>query len=160
MPVTIQFLQPNSGEITGVDGRVSKAIPVLSWRHSFSHPISTVKGHERGTTEQAEHGDFSFTKSVDSFSVELNRLCWNGRTVGSVVLSVYRTDDDKTPYLQVNLDKVIVSGVAIDGTGGEVTETVRLLYGKVTYSTSLGQQGEVNSGAHHDLLKQEVANLR
>lgn len=160
MPVTIQFLQPNSGEITGVGGRVSKAIPVLSWRHSFSQPIKSVKGQEGGSVEQAEHSDFTFTKSVDSFSVELNRLCWNGRTVGSVVLSVYRTDEDRTPYLQVNLDKVIVSGIVIDGTGGEVTETVSLIYGKVTYSTSLGLKGEVNSGAHHDLLKQEVASLR
>ena len=159
----IKFEEPGiTGEST--DTKHSGEIQVLSWSHSFNQPTKPTRSSAGGgTVEQANHSDFSITKYVDSATDDLLKLCWSGKQIGKGTFTAYRADGDNKPveYLNVLLEKIVVSNVSFGGGGGDLpTETVALAYGKVTYTyksqkvadgTSDGQQP-----VHHDLIQQEV----
>jgi type VI secretion system secreted protein Hcp len=156
-------------KISDVDGESlvadhAKEIQVLSWSHSFNQPSSAIRSSAGGgTVEQANHADFSFTKYVDSSSVPLMKLCWNGKTSAKAVFTACRSDGDAlVEYLKVEMENVIVSNISFGGgTGDLAIETVTLSYGKVTYAYH-PQQVPGNGGkgwslkSSHDLALQKV----
>jgi type VI secretion system secreted protein Hcp len=160
----IKFEEPTvEGE--SADSKHDKDIQVLSWSHSFNQPTSATRSSAGGgTVEQANHSDFSFTKYTDSATDDLLKLCWQGNQVGKVTFSAYRADGDNEPvlYLQIELEKVIVSNFSIGGGGGDIpTETISLNYGKVkyVYKKQKTEDGTADGDqpVSHDLIKQEVA---
>lgn len=151
----IVFNEPNLVGETGPDGQ--SGIQVLSWSHSFNQPTSP-KGGATGTPEQANHSDLSITKYIDAATDDLLKQCWSGRQMGGAVLTSYNTGPDNKPvrYLQITMEKIIVSNVSIGGGTGDIpTETITLSYGSVTYTT-YGPNGEPAS-VSHDLNSQTVS---
>jgi type VI secretion system secreted protein Hcp len=159
----IKFEEPGiTGEST--DTKHSGEIQVLSWSHSFNQPTKPTRSSAGGgTVEQANHSDFSITKYVDSATDDLLKLCWSGKQIGKGTFTAYRADGDNKPveYLNVLLEKIVVSNVSFGGGGGDLpTETVALAYGKVTYTYKSQKVADGTSdGAqpvYHDLIGQDV----
>jgi type VI secretion system secreted protein Hcp len=150
------------GEST--DESHKEEIQVLSWSHSFNQPTKPTRSSAGGgTVEQANHSDFSITKYLDAASDDLLKMCWNGAQIKEGKFTAYRADGDNKPvcYLEVAMEKIVVSNVSFGGGGGDLpTETVALAYGKVKYTylpqkTEDGKPGG-NQPVSHDLVLQKV----
>ena len=159
----IKFETPGvTGEST--DSNHTGEIQALSWSHSFAQPTSPTRSSAGGgTVEQANHSDFTFTKYLDSATDDLLKLCWNGKQSAKVTFCAYRADGDNKPveYLNIVMEKVVVSNVSISGGTGDLpTENIALAYGKVTYTYKPQKVADGTSDgaqpAYHDLVLQEV----
>ena len=162
--IFIKFEEPGiEGEATASSH--ANEIQVLSWSHGFNQPTSPTRSSAGGgTVEKAHHSDFSFTKYIDSSTDDLLKMCWNGKQIGKATLCAYRSNGDNTPvkYLEVALDKVIVSNISISGGAGDLpVENISLSYGKVQYSYIPQKEadgtGDGVQPVSHDLITQEVA---
>ncbi|TVR99118.1 MAG: type VI secretion system tube protein Hcp [Rhodospirillales bacterium] len=160
----LKFEEPDiEGECTATGHE--KEIQVLSWSHSFNQPTSPTRSSAgSGTVEQANHSDLSFTKYTDSASDDLLKMCWSGKQIGKGTLQLYRADGENNPvkYLEIVMEKVVVSNFSIGGGSGDVpTETVSLNYGKVQYNYIPQKQEDGTSGGNepvtHDLMTEEVS---
>ena len=163
---TNMFLKLEDPEIKGesTDSSHADQIQVLSWSHSFNQPTSPTRSSAGGgTVEMANHSDFSFTKYTDSSTDDLLKQCWSGKMIAKGTFTAYRSDGNNTPvkYLEIIMEKIIVSNVSLGGGTGDVpTETVGLSYGKVTYNyipqKEVDGTGDGVQPVYHDLIKQEV----
>lgn len=151
-----------NGEAT--DSGHKDELELMSWSHSFNQPTKPTRSTAGGgTVERANHSDFSFTKYVDQATDDLLKMCWSGKQIGKGTFTAYRADGANNPvkYLEVIMEKIIVSNVSFGGGGGDLpTETVALSYGKVTYNyipqkTADGTADGVQP-VSHDLITQEV----
>jgi type VI secretion system secreted protein Hcp len=160
------FLKLETPEIKGesTDSNHKDELQVLSWSHSFNQPTKPTRSSAGGgTVEQANHSDFSITKYVDAATDDVLKYCWNGKQIGKGTFSAYRSDGDNKAikYLEVIMEKIVISNVSFGGGGGDLpTETVALAYGKVTYNympqkTADGTADGVQP-VYHDLIGQEV----
>jgi type VI secretion system secreted protein Hcp len=160
------FLKLETPEIKGesTDSNHKDELQVLSWSHSFSQPTKPTRSSAGGgTVEQANHSDFSITKYVDAATDDVLKYCWNGKQIGKGTFSAYRSDGDNKAikYLEVIMEKIVISNVSFGGGGGDLpTETIALAYGKVTYNyipqkTADGTADGVQP-VYHDLIGQEV----
>ncbi|MFM2042410.1 MAG: hypothetical protein RLY86_986 [Pseudomonadota bacterium] len=160
----IKFTTPDiTGEAT--DSVHAGEIQVLSWSHSFNQPTSPTRSSAGGgTVEQANHADFSFTKYIDSSSDDLLKQCWTGKHIQKAVFCAYRSNGDNkaVKYLEITMEKVIISNFSIGGGTGDIpTETVTLSYGTVQYTYIPQKEDDGTSeGAQpvkHDLITQVVS---
>jgi type VI secretion system secreted protein Hcp len=160
----IKFEEPGiEGEVTATDH--ASQIEILSWSHGFSQPTSPTRSSSGGgTVEKANHSDFSFTKYIDAATDDLLKMCWSGKQIGKATVCAYRANGDNKPikYLEIAMDKVVVSNVAISGGSGDLpVENISLSYGKVQYSYMPQKEtdgtGEGVQPVSHDLMTQEVA---
>lgn len=162
----IKFTEPNiKGEATDTNHKAE--IEVLSWSHGFNQPTSPQRGSAGGgTVEMANHSDFTFSKYLDSSTDDLLQQCWSGKHIKQASFIAYRADGQSTKaakYLEVIMDRVIVSNYSVSGGGGDIPiETVSLNYGKVTYKYYPQDETKGGAGAvepvSHDLIKKEVSN--
>ena len=134
----IKFETPDIDGGSAMKGH-EKEIEVISWSHGFSQPASSVRSAAGGgTIEKADHGDFNFTKYMDSATDDLLKYCWNGKHIGKAIFKAYRADGEKTPgalYLQIEMESVVVSSYSTGGGGGDIpSESISLGYNKVTYT--------------------------
>ena len=160
----IKFEEPGiTGEASASDH--SDEIEVLSWSHSFNQPTSATRSSAGGgTVEQANHSDFTFVKYLDASTDDLLKMCWSGKQIGKATFCAYRANGDNTPvkYLEVAMDKVVVSNLSFGGGGGDLpTENISLSYGKVQYSYVTQKKtdgtGDGVQPVSHDLITQQVA---
>jgi type VI secretion system secreted protein Hcp len=160
----IKFEEPGiEGESTASNH--AKELQVLSWSHGFHQPTSPTRSSAGGgTVEKANHQDFSFTKYIDASTDDLLKMCWNGKQIGKATFCAYRANGDNTAvkYLEITMEKVIVSNIAVSGGAGDLpTESISLSYGKVQYSYIPQQEtdgtGDGVQPVSHDLITQEVA---
>src|SRR4051812_25634419 len=157
-------------ETPGIEGECTasghaKEIEILSWSHSFNQTTSPTRSSAGGgTVEKANHSDFTFSKYIDSATDDLLKMCRNGKQIGKATVSAYRANGDNKPvkYLEIAMDKVIVSNLSFGGGSGDLpVENISLSYGKVQYSYMPQKEtdgtGEGVQPVSHDLITQEVA---
>jgi type VI secretion system secreted protein Hcp len=139
-------------------------IEILSWSHGFSQPSTPVRASSGATVEKANHTDITFTKYLDKATDAILSTCWTGKQLPTAVLECYRADGDANPvkYLQIDMEKVIVSNYGISGGSGDhPSENISLSYGKVTYTYLDQKKADAQAGAakpvSHDLIKNEVS---
>jgi len=122
-------------------------IEVLSWNHGFVQPTSPTRSTAgAGTTEQATHQNFSFTKYMDPATTALMKACWSGKQIAEVTVTHWRSDGavDNKPvkYLEVAMKNVVISNFSVSGGPGDVpVENIALDYGSVQY-TYVDQKNE------------------
>jgi type VI secretion system secreted protein Hcp len=154
------------GEIEGEceDANHVGWIEILSWQHGFTQPSTPVRASSGATVEKANHTDITFTKYLDKATDAILSTCWTGKQLPTAVLECYRSDGDANPvkYLQIDMEKVIVSGYGISGGGGDhPAENIALSYGKVTYTYLDQKKADAQAGAakpvSHDLITNTVS---
>jgi type VI secretion system secreted protein Hcp len=162
------FLKLEEPAINGesTDSKHANELQVLSWSHSFNQPTKPTRSSAGGgTVEQANHSDFTITKYLDAATDDLLKMCWSGKQIGKGTFSAYRADgqtNDAIKYLEVIMEKIVVSNISFGGGGGDLpTETVALAYGKVTYNYLPQKEADGTAAGvqttSHDLMTQQVA---
>jgi type VI secretion system secreted protein Hcp len=161
------FLKLETPDIKGesTDASHKDELQILSWSHSFNQPTKPTRSSAGGgTVEQANHSDFSITKYLDAATDDLLKACWTGKQIGKGTFSAYRADGDNKAikYLEVIMEKIVVSNISFGGGAGDLpTETVALAYGKVSYNYMPQKDEDGSAGGvqpvTHDLMSQEVS---
>jgi len=140
-------------------------IEIQSWSHGFTQPTTPVRSSSGATVEKANHTDLTVTKYLDMSTDEILSACWTGKQLDKAKLECFRADGDANPvkYLTIDMEDVLVSGYDIghSGSGDHPMETIRLSYGKVTY-TYLNQKKETAQAGSakpvsHDLKHNTVS---
>lgn len=139
-----------------LDSKYKDWIEVLNFDFGVKQPASATASSAGGATSgRAELSDLSITKFVDKASPKLFEACCKGQHISSLTLSVNRAGGDKVQYLEIKLEKVIVSSTNVTGTArpdsngsntaGEdlPVETVTFNFGsiKTTYTQQKRQDG-------------------
>jgi type VI secretion system secreted protein Hcp len=161
----LKFEGPEFESGTSADGHVGE-IEVLSWNHGFSQPTSpTRSGAGSGTTEQANHHNFTFSKYTDGSSTALMKNCWSGKQFDKATLTCYRADGSENAeavkYLEVIMEHIVIANLSLSGGPGDIpVENISLDYGKIQYNyvSQKRDSGEAdgNKPASHDLEARKV----
>src|ERR1035438_2948598 len=127
--------------IDGIKGESTESnhkdwIEILSYNHQVTQPTSSTRSSSGGaSTGASEHGDIFVTKYIDMASPKLHEAASTGKHFKKATIDFLRqSGDSKVKYLTVNLEEVLISQVATNGSGGSQelpAETVGLNYGKI-----------------------------
>ncbi len=163
---TNMFIKFEGPELKGesTDETHKDEIAVLSWSHGFSQPTSPIRvSAGGGTVEQANHSNFLFTKYIDSSTDDILKMCWSGKHIDKATFTCYRASGEKqgVKYLQIIMEKVIISNYSISGGIGDLpVENIALDYGSVQYNYIPQKEtdgtGEGAQPIKHDLILQKV----
>ncbi|GBC62143.1 type VI secretion system tube protein Hcp [Desulfonema ishimotonii] len=154
-------------KLEGIDGEATdvnhdKWIEILNWSHSFNQPTTPVRASSGSTVEMCNHADMSVTKYLDVATDALLSHIWSGKQIPTAIIECFRADGQNTPvkYLQIDMDKVIISNYSISGGQSDLpVENLSLSYGKVKYTyTEYGKDGAAKGQkpVSHDLTTNEV----
>jgi type VI secretion system secreted protein Hcp len=121
-------------------------IEVLSWTWGLTQSGSAHHGSGTGTAGVTV-GDLSIVKYVDRSTPTLVKYCCGGTFFDSAKLSILKAGTSKpTPYLELELQKGLVSAVNSGGVGPEerLIETVSFNFKafKLIYTPQKGGKGE------------------
>ncbi len=143
-------------KIEGIPGESTSAghedwIEVLSVRHGLTQPSSASRSSVGGgTAERADHGDIYITKQMDKSSPKLALFCHQGKHINEVLLDFCRASEPKVLYMQIKMEKVIISKVEMTGSasaeGGFPTEEVGFNYGKITWTYTQQKRADGSGG--------------
>ena len=143
MQITTPDAKGESKDTTFKDG-----IDVLAWSWGLSQS-GTFHSGGGGGAGKANFQDLSFTKYLDNASPTLQLGCANGTHFGKAVLSVRKAGDKPYVYLEITMEKVLISSVSTGGSGGEdrLTENVSLNFAKLEVKYFVqGDSGAVTAG--------------
>jgi len=126
-------------EISGIKGESTDKdhkewIEILSYNWGVSQMASsTASSAGGGSTQRADFQDLSVVKELDSSTPLLSKACWGGQHIDKVKLQLNRAAGDKRePYMEYEMENVIISSVSVGGGGGGVpTESLTFNYGKL-----------------------------
>lgn len=134
--VSTIFLKIDGVKGESTDSNHKDEIELLSYSHGVSQPISAVASTSGGATSgRCNHTDLSVSKLLDVASPVLNQLCCTGKHIDSIVLTIRRSDGDKSiPYMVYKLTDTVISSVSIGGSSDQVpVETVTFNYSKIEW---------------------------
>jgi len=114
-------------------------IEILSYSHGITQPTSSTASSAGGAgAERCQHQDFVIVKYLDMASPKLYEYCSSGKHVKEVILELWRAGGDKVKYMEVKMEEVIISSVALggNGKGGDSlpTESVSFNYGRIKWT--------------------------
>jgi len=144
----------------GVDGECTDAdhkkwSEVTSMTHNIEQPASSSAAGGALSTGRARHDDFLLTKLIDSSSPKLHQICCSGKELDKVTIEIMRSaGDKKVKQLAVQMDKVVISRIALSGTSENSErpgEIVGCRYKKIqwTYNTGSGNTSAAYSLEEH-----------
>lgn len=117
------------------DDKFKGKIDVLAWSWGMSQSGSFQMGGGGGSGK-VNVQDISFTKWVDIASPVLMLTCAGGEHIPKAVLSVRKAGGKAPlPYIEITMEKIIVSSISTGGSGGEdrLTESVSLNFAKASF---------------------------
>lgn len=138
-------------QIDGVKGEHTHSdhkewIHVLSFNHSIDQPKHPTATLGPGTSQGCHHANYSITKYVDVSSPKLYELCSSGDLIENVKLEFLSNHGEKKhKYMEVHMEKVIISHVAPHGGGAFPTESVSFNYGKIKWVYTRKDRGNSNA---------------
>lgn len=137
-----------AGEAKDADAKFKDTIDVLAWSWGMSQS-GTFHSGGGGGAGKANVQDLSFTKWFDKASPTLQLACLKGTHFDKATLFVRKAGDKPYVYIEILMEKVLVSSVSTGGSGGEdrLTENVVLNFAKVTTKYFVqGDKGAVSEG--------------
>lgn len=88
-------------------------IEILGYNHEIIQPASaSASTAGGGTAERCEHKDFEITKFIDKASPKLYEACCKGSHLKEVIIELCRAGGDKVKYMEIKMEKVIVSRIS------------------------------------------------
>ena len=152
------------GEST--DDKHKDWIEVLSFNFGMEQPSSaTDSSAGGGTTERVNIEDLAVVKHLDKASPKLYELCCTGKHIKDATLELCRAGGDKTKYLEVKMEQVVISrahpGGKAEGSDGFPTESISFNFGKVKWTYTQQKRADGSGGgnvtAGWDLTANKVA---
>jgi type VI secretion system secreted protein Hcp len=125
-----------------------KDIDVLAWSWGMSQTGNMHAGGGGGAGK-ASFQDLSFTKYVDKASSAIMVALATGDHIPKCVLLVRKAGVGQQKFIEITMERVIVSSVSTGGSGGEdrLTENVTLNFGKVKFENFVQDaKGATTSG--------------
>lgn len=110
------------------DSKHKEEIDVLAWSWGMSQS-GTMHSGSGGGAGKVSVQDISITKYIDRSSPTLMKMCCSGKHVATAKLTVRKAGgDNPVEYIQITLNKVLVSSISVGGSGGEdrLTENISL----------------------------------
>ena len=123
-------------------------IDVLAWSWGMSQSGSFHVGGGGGSGK-VNIQDFSFTKYIDKDSGPLQKHCCEGTHIPKVVLLCRKAGGKQEKYIEITMEKCIITSISTGGSGGEdrLTENVTIDFGKVTFQYYLqDEKGATKDG--------------
>ena len=125
-------------KINGIDGESKidgheDEIDVIAWSWGMSQSGSFHVGGGGGSGK-VDVQDLSFTKWVDKSTHSLMLHCCNGKHIPDITLVCRKAGDAAMDFLNIKMEKCIISSLSTGGSGGEdrLTENVTLNFAEVT----------------------------
>jgi type VI secretion system secreted protein Hcp len=139
------------GEST--DDKHKDWIELLSFDFGMTQPSSaTDSSAGGGTTERVDVEDLQIVKHLDKASTKLYELCCSGKHIATATLELCRAGGDKTRYLEVKLEQVVISSARpsgkSEGSDGFPTERVSLNFGKVKWTYTQQKRADGSGGGN------------
>jgi len=158
------FLKVDGAPGESMDSQHKDWIEILSYHHGVQQPVSTVVSSSGGATaERANFTAFTVTKLVDKSSPKLFEACFTGRHIKEVVIEVCRAGGDKQKFMEIKMEKVLISNYDHDGGGNADFPVESVSFApatiKMTYSQQKREDGTVGGSvaAGWDLMANKVA---
>jgi type VI secretion system secreted protein Hcp len=105
-----------------------------------------------GTTERVDVEDMDLVKHLDKASPKLYELCCNGKHLKDATLELCRAGGDKTKYLEVKMEQVVISSARpsgkSEGSDGFPTEKISLNFGKVKWTYTQQKRADGSGGGN------------
>ncbi len=116
------------------DDKHKNEIDVLAWSWGLSQSGSFHTGGGGGAGK-VNVQDLSFTKWVDIASPVLMLNCSTGEHIPKAVIEVRKAGKKPLPYIEITLEKVMVTSISTGGSGGQdkLTENVTLNFAKAAF---------------------------
>jgi type VI secretion system secreted protein Hcp len=151
-----QFIKIGSLKGEAQDKTHKDEIDVLSWSWGISNSGNAHVGGGAGAGK-CNVQDLSFTKYVDKSTPDLMLATCNGKHFDKATLTIRKAGENPLEYLQITLEKVLVSSFSTGGSGGEdrLTETVTLNFAKV--NVQYKEQTDTGSAASPVLMGWDFA---
>jgi type VI secretion system secreted protein Hcp len=139
------------GEST--DDKHKDWIEILSFDFGMIQPSSaTDSSAGGGTTERVDLEDMDLVKHLDKASPKLYELCCNGKHIKDATLELCRAGGDKTKYLEVKMEQVVISSARpsgkSEGSDGFPTEKISLNFGKVKWTYTQQKRADGSGGGN------------
>jgi type VI secretion system secreted protein Hcp len=125
-------------KIDGIDGEskhkgAEGQIEVQTWDWDVTNASSPTVGGGSGVGK-AHPGMFTFMHFYDKASPTLAKSCASGKHLATAKLTASKAGEGQKEFLTVTLKQVTVTNIAIGGgTGGEVRETVSMMYADIEF---------------------------
>jgi type VI secretion system secreted protein Hcp len=151
-----QFIKIGSLKGEAQDKTHKDEIDVLSWSWGISNSGNAHVGGGAGAGK-CNVQDLSFTKYVDKSTPDLMLATCNGKHFDKATLTIRKAGENPLEYLQITLEKVLVSSFSTGGGGGEdrLTENVTLNFAKV--KVEYKEQTDTGSAASPVLMGWDFA---
>jgi type VI secretion system secreted protein Hcp len=139
------------GEST--DDKHKDWIEILSFDFGMIQPSSaTDSSAGGGTTERVDVEDMDVIKHLDKASPKLYELCCSGKHIKDATLEVCRAGGDKTKYLEVKMEQLVISSAhpsgKSEGSDGFPTEKVSLNFAKVKWTYTQQKRADGSGGGN------------
>jgi type VI secretion system secreted protein Hcp len=152
------YLQIDGVPGESLDDKHKDWIELLGFGHEMTQQVSnTVVSAGGAATGRTQHGDFAITKYVDKASPKLYEAVSNGKHFGKVKIQACRAGGSQVVYLEINLEKVMISNVQLNHSNGQSgngsapqlpTETVHLNYSKIEWVYTQQKRDDGSGGGN------------
>ncbi len=135
-------IDPIKGEST--DDKHKEWIEVIGFSHGLAQPVSGPSGTGGRAASRADFYPLTITKLADISSPDLYQHCALGKHIAKLKLEACQETGEKIPFVEIELEDVMVSGVSSSGGGSDrPTESVTFVYDKITWkNTAIKNTGE------------------
>jgi type VI secretion system secreted protein Hcp len=107
-------IDPIKGEST--DDKHKEWIEVIGFSHGLAQPVSGPSGTGGRAASRADFYPLTITKLADISSPDLYQYCALGKHIAKLKLEACQETGEKIPFVEIELEDVMVSGVS--GSGG------------------------------------------
>jgi len=126
-------------------------IEVLNYNHEITQPASaSASTAGGGTTERCQHADLTVVHYLDKASPKLAEACCKGTHIKEVIIELCRAGGDKVKYMEIKMEKAIVSNVRPvgdpKGADGFPIESVSFNYGTISWTYTQQKRDDGSGG--------------
>lgn len=138
-------MEPIKGEST--DDKHKDWIEVFGWSFGTSQPMSGQSGTGGRSAARADFQPLVINKSADLSSPDLYQHCVKGKHIAKVKLEQCQETGEKNPYVEIELENVMITGVSTSGGGSDrPMESITMVFDKVTWkNTRINDDGSKGS---------------
>ncbi|MBI6567737.1 Hcp family type VI secretion system effector [Pseudomonas synxantha] len=139
------FMHLDGVEGESLDAEHKGWVELLSYHYDAIQSISQSTHSNGGASAgRVMLGDFQISKYVDRATPKLFELCCRGSQIKTVTIRIHRAGGEKSKYMDIVLEDVLVSTVSGQGAdqGGLPMEVINLNYRRIKFEYTQQRRSE------------------